>query len=71
MLIDRTNIVTIESKISDDQAFYAMAHGLNAEGAVALIVNGFANEMLQQLPIELAVETQKSIYGSVESCCYF
>jgi hypothetical protein len=47
------------SKISDDQMFYAQQRGLNAEDAVALIVNGFAKEVLQQLPMEFAVEAQK------------
>ena len=40
------------SKISDDQLFYAMSRGLSQEDAVALIVNGFAREVLQQLPME-------------------
>jgi hypothetical protein len=47
------------SKISDDQLFYAMQRGLGQEEAVALIVNGFAREVLQQLPMEFAVEAQK------------
>ena len=46
-------------KISDDQLFYAMQRGLDQEAAVALIVNGFAKEVLQQLPMEFAVEAQK------------
>ncbi len=54
------------SKISDDQMFYAMARGLNAEEAVALIVNGFAKEVLQQLPMEFAVEAQKLLGISLE-----
>ncbi|MFL5325849.1 MAG: Fe-S cluster assembly protein SufB, partial [Microvirga sp.] len=40
------------SKISEDQLFYAMSRGLDAESAVALIVNGFAREVLKQLPME-------------------
>jgi Fe-S cluster assembly protein SufB len=44
------------SKISDDQMFYAMQRGLAPEEAVSLIVNGFAKEVLQQLPMEFAVE---------------
>ena len=47
------------SKISEDQLFYAMQRGLDAESAVALIVNGFAREVLKQLPMEFAVEAQK------------
>jgi len=54
------------SKISDDQLFYAMQRGLNAEEAVALIVNGFAKEVLQQLPMEFAVEAQKLLGISLE-----
>ncbi|SNS51424.1 Iron-regulated ABC transporter membrane component SufB [Sphingomonas laterariae] len=54
------------SKISDDQLFYAMSRGLNQEDAVALIVNGFAKEVLQQLPMEFAVEAQKLLGISLE-----
>jgi len=54
------------SKISDDQLFYAMARGLDQEAAVALIVNGFAKEVLQQLPMEFAVEAQKLLGISLE-----
>ncbi|NKJ42745.1 Fe-S cluster assembly protein SufB [Novosphingobium sp. SG720] len=54
------------SKISDDQLFYAMQRGLDQEQAVALIVNGFAKEVLQQLPMEFAVEAQKLLGISLE-----
>ena len=54
------------SKISDDQMFYAQQRGLNTEDAVALIVNGFAKEVLQQLPMEFAVEAQKLLGISLE-----
>src|SRR3954452_3700771 len=54
------------SKISDDQLFYAMSRGLDAESAVALIVNGFAREVLKQLPMEFAVEAQKLLGISLE-----
>ncbi len=54
------------SKISDDQLFYAMQRGLPQEDAVALIVNGFAREVLQQLPMEFAVEAQKLLGISLE-----
>ncbi|HEX8382233.1 MAG TPA: Fe-S cluster assembly protein SufB [Sphingomonas sp.] len=54
------------SKISDDQMFYAMSRGLDPEAAVALIVNGFAREVLQQLPMEFAVEAQKLLGISLE-----
>ncbi len=54
------------SKISDDQLFYAQQRGLPTEEAVALIVNGFAKEVLQQLPMEFAVEAQKLLGISLE-----
>ncbi|HEX8527260.1 Fe-S cluster assembly protein SufB [Allosphingosinicella sp.] len=54
------------SKISDDQLFYAMQRGLPQEDAVALIVNGFAREVLKQLPMEFAVEAQKLLGISLE-----
>jgi Fe-S cluster assembly protein SufB len=53
-------------KISDDQLFYAMQRGLDQETAVALIVNGFAKDVLQQLPMEFAVEAQKLLGISLE-----
>jgi Fe-S cluster assembly protein SufB len=54
------------SKISDEQLFYCMQRGLAAEDATALIVNGFVREVLQQLPMEFAVEAQKLIAISLE-----
>ena len=54
------------SKISEEQLFYAMARGLPPEAAVALIVNGFCREVLQQLPMEFAVEAQKLLGISLE-----
>jgi len=54
------------SKISDDQMFYCLSRGLNEEEAVALIVNGFCKEVLQQLPMEFAVEAQKLVGISLE-----
>ena len=54
------------SKISEDQLFYATSRGLDAEAAVALIVNGFAREVLKQLPMEFAVEAQKLLGISLE-----
>ena len=54
------------SKISDDQLFYCQARGLNQEEAVALIVNGFVRDVLQQLPMEFMAETQKLIGISLE-----
>ncbi|MBB4302624.1 Fe-S cluster assembly protein SufB [Rhodobium orientis] len=54
------------SKISDDQMFYCMSRGLSDEEAVALIVNGFVKEVIQHLPMEFAVESQKLINISLE-----
>ena len=54
------------SKISDDQLFYAMQRGLGEEEAVALIVNGFAKDVLKELPMEFAVEAQKLLAISLE-----
>ncbi|MCB1475415.1 MAG: SufD family Fe-S cluster assembly protein, partial [Rhodobiaceae bacterium] len=54
------------SKISDDQMFYCTQRGLSEEEAVALIVNGFVRDVIQQLPMEFMVETQKLIGISLE-----
>ncbi len=54
------------SKISDDQKFYAQSRGLSEEDAITLIVNGFCKEVLQQLPMEFAVEAQKLLGISLE-----
>ncbi len=54
------------SKISEDQLFYCRARGIPQEEAVALIVNGFCREVLQQLPMEFAVEAQKLVGISLE-----
>ncbi len=54
------------SKISDDQLFYAQQRGLGTEEAVALIVNGFAKDVMKQLPMEFAVEAQKLLAISLE-----
>jgi Fe-S cluster assembly protein SufB len=54
------------SKISDDQLFYCLSRGIGPEEAVALIVNGFCREVLQQLPMEFAVEAQKLVGISLE-----
>jgi Fe-S cluster assembly protein SufB len=54
------------SKISDDMLFYCQQRGLSAEEAVALVVNGFVRDVLQQLPMEFMAETQKLIGISLE-----
>jgi len=54
------------SKIAEDQLFYCLQRGIGQEEAVALIVNGFCKEVLQQLPMEFAVEAQKLVGISLE-----
>jgi Fe-S cluster assembly protein SufB len=54
------------SKISEDQLFYCRQRGIPEEDAVALIVNGFCREVLQELPMEFAVEAQKLVGISLE-----
>ena len=54
------------SKISEETLFYCRQRGLSAEDAVALVVNGFVKDVLQQLPMEFAVEAQKLISISLE-----
>ena len=54
------------SKISDDQLFYCNQRGINTEDAIGLIVNGYAKEVLKQLPMEFAIEAQKLLAISLE-----
>ena len=54
------------SKISGDQLFYCQQRGMSDEEAIALIVNGFVRDVLQQLPMEFMAETQKLIGISLE-----
>ncbi len=54
------------SKISDDQLFYCLQRGIDTETAIGLIVNGYAKEVLNQLPMEFAVEAQKLLSVSLE-----
>ncbi len=54
------------TRLSEDQLFYAMQRGLSQEEAVALLVNGFVREVLQELPMEFAVEAQKLVAISLE-----
>jgi Fe-S cluster assembly protein SufB len=66
---NRTAIVEHEattSKISEDQLFYCVQRGLSKEEAVSMIVNGFCREVLQELPMEFAVEAQKLVGISLE-----
>ena len=54
------------TKLSEDQLFYARQRGLDEEQAVALLVNGFVRDVIQQLPMEFAVEAQKLLEVSLE-----
>lgn len=54
------------SKIGEDQIFYCNQRGIDSEAAVALIVNGFSKEVLNQLPMEFAVEAQKLLALTLE-----
>ena len=53
-------------KISEDQIFYCNQRGISTEDAVGLIVNGYAKEVLNKLPMEFAVEAQKLLSVSLE-----
>jgi Fe-S cluster assembly protein SufB len=54
------------SKIGEDQIFYCQQRGINSEKAISLIVNGYCKEVLNQLPMEFAVEAQKLLAISLE-----
>ena len=54
------------SKISEDQLFYCRQRGIKEEDAVSMIVNGFARQVLKELPMEFAVEAQKLLGMSLE-----
>ncbi|MCL2598007.1 MAG: Fe-S cluster assembly protein SufB [Paludibacter sp.] len=54
------------SKISDDQIFYCNQRGIGTEEAIGLIVNGYAKEVLNKLPMEFAVEAQKLLQITLE-----
>ncbi|MDR6944315.1 Fe-S cluster assembly protein SufB [Mucilaginibacter pocheonensis] len=67
----RNNTATIEheattSKIGEDQVFYLNQRGIDTEQAIALIINGYAKEVLNQLPMEFAVEAQKLLSLTLE-----
>ena len=54
------------TRLSEDQLFYVMQRGLSQEEAVQLLVNGFVKDVLQELPMEFAVEAQKLVAVSLE-----
>jgi Fe-S cluster assembly protein SufB len=55
------------SKISEDQLFYCNQRGIPMEQAIGLIVNGYAKEVLNKLPMEFAVEAQRLLSVSLEN----
>jgi Fe-S cluster assembly protein SufB len=66
---NETSVVEHEattSKISEDQLFYCQQRGIDAEKAIGLIVNGYAKEVLNKLPMEFAVEAQKLLAITLE-----
>lgn len=66
---NQTSIVEHEattSKISEEQLFYCRQRGISQEGAIGLIVNGYAKDVLNKLPMEFAVEAQKLLSISLE-----
>ena len=66
---DSTSTIEHEAtttKINEEQLYYCNQRGLDQEEAVSLIVNGFCKEVLQQLPMEFAVEAQKLVAISLE-----
>ncbi len=68
-ILNDTAIVEHEattSKISEDQLFYCNQRGIPTEEAIALIVNGYAREVMNKLPMEFAVEAQKLLQISLE-----
>lgn len=71
VIVNRNPSATVEheattSKISEDQLFYCTQRGIAPEDAVALIVGGYAKEVLSRLPMEFAVEAQKLLSVSLE-----
>lgn len=55
------------SKIGEDQLFYVQQRGIDEEKAIGLIVNGYAKEVLNRMPMEFAVEAQKLLEISLEN----
>jgi Fe-S cluster assembly protein SufB len=67
---NKTAIVEHEattSKIAEDQLFYCNQRGIDTENAIGLIVNGYAKEVLNKLPMEFAVEAQKLLAITLEN----
>ena len=67
---NETSVVQHEattSKVDEDQIFYCNQRGISTEDAVGLIVNGYAKEVINKLPMEFAVEAQKLLAVSLEN----
>ena len=62
----RTEHEATTSKIGEDQIFYCLQRGISEEKAISLIVNGYCKDVLNQLPMEFAVEAQKLLEISLE-----
>jgi Fe-S cluster assembly protein SufB len=54
------------SKIGEDQIFYCNQRGISTQDAIGMIVNGYAREVINKLPMEFAVEAQKLLQISLE-----
>ena len=65
-LVKKSVFRRMSSKISEDQLFYCNQRGIPTEEAVGLIVNGYAKDVLNKLPMEFAVEAQKLLSVSLE-----
>ena len=55
------------SKIREDQLFYLQSRGIDTEGAISLLMNGFCKEVFKQLPLEFSVEAVKLIEMKLEN----
>ena len=67
---NETSVVQHEattSKVDEDQIFYCNQRGISTEDAIGLIVNGYAKEVINKLPMEFAVEAQKLLAVSLEN----
>ena len=65
----KSNNEASTSKIGEDQIFYCNQRGLSTEDAVSMIVNGFCKQVLAELPMEFAVEAQKTLGDQPRGKC--
>ena len=66
LLVDVRPFNISTSKINEDQLYYCRTRGLDKEQSISLIVNGFCSDVLQELPMEFAIEAQKLVGISLE-----